>query len=84
MQVSIAVGISLPTKIVEKIDAERGDVSRSRYVLKMIKKFYEAEQLQEFHVQNEKEQQQIESRGQPRDQSAAALSNRIGGTLRID
>ena len=84
MQVSIAVGISLPTKIIEKIDAERGDVSRSRYVLKMIKKFYEIEQLREFHEQNGKEQQQIESRGEPRAQSTAALSNRIGGTSRID
>ena len=45
MQASTAVGISLPAKIIKKIDAERGDVSRSHYVLKMIKKFYETEQL---------------------------------------
>jgi len=38
----------------------------------------------ESHNQNGKERQQIESRGQPRDQSTAALSNRIGGTSRND
>jgi hypothetical protein len=81
MQVSIAVGISLPSKIVEKIDSERGDVPRSRYVLKMIEKFYGIERAL---VQNGKEQQQIDSRGEPRVQSTAALSNRIGGTLRDD
>jgi hypothetical protein len=36
------------------------------------------------YIQNGKEQQQIESRGQPRDQSTVALSNRIGDTTRID
>lgn len=38
----------------------------------------------EFHEQNRKEQQHIESRDQPRVQSTAALSNRIGGNSRID
>ncbi|MDQ6862798.1 MAG: hypothetical protein M3044_03125 [Thermoproteota archaeon] len=40
MQSSIAVGISLPANIIKKIDTERGDVSRSRYVLRMIEKIY--------------------------------------------
>jgi hypothetical protein len=40
----------------------------------------------ESHKQNGKQQQQIESRGEPRVQSTAALPNRKipGGTLRID
>lgn len=40
MQSSIAVGISLPANIIKKLDAERGDVSRSRYVLRIIEKMY--------------------------------------------
>lgn len=40
MQSSIAVGISLPANIIKKIDTERGDVSRSRYVLRIIEKMY--------------------------------------------
>ena len=34
------VGISLPSKILSKIDAERGDISRSRYLLRIIEKRY--------------------------------------------
>jgi len=30
--------ISLPQKITEKIDSERGDVNRSRYVMRLIEK----------------------------------------------
>jgi metal-responsive CopG/Arc/MetJ family transcriptional regulator len=40
MQSSIAVGISLPANIIKKIDTDRGDVSRSRYVLRIIEKTY--------------------------------------------
>jgi hypothetical protein len=34
-------GLSLPEEFLERIDRERGDISRSRYVLKLIKKGYE-------------------------------------------
>ena len=40
MQHNIAVGISLPTKLMKKIDVERGDVPRSRYVLRILEKQY--------------------------------------------
>jgi hypothetical protein len=40
MQYYISVGISLPKKIVTKIDYERGDIPRSRYVLRIIEKLY--------------------------------------------
>jgi hypothetical protein len=40
MQSSIAVGISLPKDIVSKIDSERGDISRSRYLLKILERNY--------------------------------------------
>jgi len=43
MQSSIAVGISLPTNIIRKIDNERGDISRSRYVLRILEKVYGVE-----------------------------------------
>jgi metal-responsive CopG/Arc/MetJ family transcriptional regulator len=35
---SIPIGISLPIELVMKIDKERHDVSRSRYILRLIEK----------------------------------------------
>ncbi len=36
MKESIGIGISLPKKIMAQIDSERGDVSRSRFLLRLI------------------------------------------------
>jgi len=33
--------LSLPENIFEKIDSERGDINRSRYVTRLIEKAYE-------------------------------------------
>ena len=33
-------GLSLPEEFLERIDRERGDVPRSRYVLRLIEKSY--------------------------------------------
>jgi hypothetical protein len=38
MQESIAVGISLPRKIMSQIDCQRGDISRSRFLLRLIER----------------------------------------------
>ena len=38
MQKSISVGISFPKKVIEKIDEERGDVSRSKYLLRVLER----------------------------------------------
>ena len=38
MQKSTSVGISFPKKVIEKIDEERGDVSRSKYLLRIIER----------------------------------------------
>jgi hypothetical protein len=40
MQDSFAVGISLPKYMIKKIDTERGDIPRSRYVLRILEKMY--------------------------------------------
>jgi hypothetical protein len=40
MQNYISVGISLPRKIMKKIDDERGDISRSRYLLRLLERTY--------------------------------------------
>jgi len=40
MQSTIAVGISLPKEIITKIDSERGDIPRSRYLLRLLEKMY--------------------------------------------
>jgi hypothetical protein len=36
----ISTGISLPQEIVSKIDIERGDIPRSRFVLRILQQFY--------------------------------------------
>jgi hypothetical protein len=40
MQKTIAVGISLPKYIISMIDAERGDIPRSRYLFRILEKVY--------------------------------------------
>lgn len=40
MQYSIAIGISLPKDLMQKIDIDRGDIPRSRYVLRILEKQY--------------------------------------------
>jgi hypothetical protein len=40
MQSSLAVGISLPKEIVSRIDTERGDIPRSRYLLRLLERVY--------------------------------------------
>jgi hypothetical protein len=37
---AIAVGISLPRNIIGQIDADRGDISRSRFLLRIIERVY--------------------------------------------
>jgi metal-responsive CopG/Arc/MetJ family transcriptional regulator len=39
-----STGLSLPTELMKKIDSERGDISRSRFLLRLIEKAYEKEQ----------------------------------------
>lgn len=34
------VGISFPKELIEKIDSERGDISRSRFVIRGLEKAY--------------------------------------------
>ncbi|HZI70256.1 MAG TPA: hypothetical protein VFD60_03745 [Nitrososphaeraceae archaeon] len=40
MQKTKGIGISLPKEFMQKIDVERGDVPRSRYVLRILEKQY--------------------------------------------
>jgi hypothetical protein len=40
MQTSVSVGISLPQDIILSIDAQRGDIPRSRWVLRLLEKAY--------------------------------------------
>jgi hypothetical protein len=37
----IPTGLSLPVEIAQRIEKERGEISRSRYVLRIIQKFYD-------------------------------------------
>jgi len=40
MQNKIAMGISFPRKMIKSIDRDRGDVSRSRFVLRLLEQVY--------------------------------------------
>jgi hypothetical protein len=39
MSDSISVGISFPKKVIEQIDVDRKDVSRSRYLLRILESY---------------------------------------------
>lgn len=41
----ISVGISFPPEILSKIDLERGDIPRSRYVLRQLEKVLHGQSL---------------------------------------
>jgi metal-responsive CopG/Arc/MetJ family transcriptional regulator len=40
-----STGLSIPAELMQKIDAERGDISRSRFVLRLIERAYQQKQL---------------------------------------
>jgi metal-responsive CopG/Arc/MetJ family transcriptional regulator len=44
MQNYIAIGISLPKEILTRIDTKRGDVARSRYLLRLIENALKGEE----------------------------------------
>lgn len=46
MQKYKAVGISLPQPIISEIDSKRGDISRSRYLLRILEKTLTGETAQ--------------------------------------
>jgi len=51
MQKSIAVGISLPKDLLSKIDVERRDISRSRYLQRLVEKAYAVKILGDKEVE---------------------------------
>jgi hypothetical protein len=56
MQKYNATGLSLPNEILARIDAERGDISRSRYILRQLEKV-----LQTDSTSGERADQSVES-----------------------
>lgn len=40
-----STGISLPSELLKKIDTERGDISRSRFLLRLIEKAYDGMEI---------------------------------------
>ena len=43
MQKTKGIGISLPKEFMERIDGDRGDIPRSKYVLRILEKQYTTE-----------------------------------------
>ena len=48
MQEIISVGISFPKNVLTRIDSKRGDVPRSRYLLRVIEKALQREEKEEW------------------------------------
>lgn len=53
MQTSISVGISLPQDIILRIDAQRGDIPRSRWVLRLLEIAYTGERQEQQLVEQQ-------------------------------
>ena len=47
MQKHKSIGLSLPIEVMARIDSERGDVSRSRYLYRLIEKAYQNAEYKE-------------------------------------
>jgi hypothetical protein len=45
MRKNVSAGISLPHELMMKIDDDRGDVSRSKYILRIIQKNYGGDKI---------------------------------------
>jgi hypothetical protein len=45
MQRFVPIGISLPREVLIKIDSERGDIPRSKFVMRMLEKEYVRHEL---------------------------------------
>ena len=50
MRKCTARGISLPIEIMKKIDSERGDIPRSKYILRILEKKYGEKKLNEISM----------------------------------
>jgi hypothetical protein len=46
MKKHIPTGLSLPVEIAQRIERDRGEISRSRYLLRIIEKFYDESEKQ--------------------------------------
>lgn len=40
-----ALCLTLPKELIQKIDSDRGDINRSRYILRLIEKAYDQEKI---------------------------------------
>jgi hypothetical protein len=50
LQKNKPTGFSLPGELIQKIDAERGDIPRSRFLLRILEKTYPIERKKEVEV----------------------------------
>jgi hypothetical protein len=47
----ISAGLSLPLDMIERIDASRGDVPRSKFLLRILEQVYPAEEENKEHTE---------------------------------
>jgi hypothetical protein len=62
----ITIGISFPKEIVSKIDTDRGDIPRSRYLLRIVEQKYQGQEPGErTYLKSKNSPDPLESRFRP-------------------
>jgi hypothetical protein len=81
MQRYIAIGISLPRNVLSQIDGERGDIPRSRYILRILQGIYQTDAFTEGQQQTGPRHQPVALSDTPVRRS---VSNQPKGVSEID
>jgi hypothetical protein len=79
LQDKIATGISIPKNLKDKIDLDRGDISRSKYILRILENVYGGDESNKNNALNE-------SRRKPQAHSAAvnaSSTSKSGSDLQV-
>ena len=76
LQDKVATGISIPKNLKDRIDLDRGDISRSRYILRILEKVYGREESNKNNALNE-------SRREPQAHSVSSSTSKSWSDLQV-
>jgi len=60
MKSNLVLGISLPRQIIRQIDVERGDISRSRYLLRILQNVFEYKDSKQYKIKKNNDQDRLD------------------------
>jgi hypothetical protein len=52
MRKTVTSGVSLPSELIHRIDKDRGDIPRSKYLLRILQKSYDSQANQKEEEEN--------------------------------